>query len=242
MAKENKQKIAENINDVPESQVDVTLADGAKQITPTEKEKQELNEALNDPGYLQHSPESVGYGNSQLQMLAYNLVATHLPPDDSILDFGCGRGDFAKYYETNFKKKPDYIGVDMNQPLIEAGKSIHSELNLICSDWNKLDSKIIKDWSINVASNNLRYDADTSEDLDYLHSTIKCMYNHANKGIIILLTSTHSKVQDGLINYNPGDLLNWAQQTFGYSAIDHTVSNDGFILLIYKTQITDGKN
>ena len=118
----------------------------------------------------------------------------------------------------------------------------NSELNLICSDWNKLDSKIIKDWSINVASNNLRYDADTSEDLDYLHSTIKCMYNHANKGIIILLTSTHSKVQDGLINYNPGDLLNWAQQTFGYSAIDHTVSNDGFILLIYKTQITDGKN
>jgi SAM-dependent methyltransferase len=221
--------------EIEKSKVSVTLADGAKEITPNEKEKKELEAALNDSGYLEHAPEAVGYGNSQLQMLAYSLVATHLPPDDSILDFGCGRGDFAKYYETNFKKKPNYIGVDMKQPLIEAGKSVHNnEVNLICSDWFKLDSKLIQDWCINVASNNLRYDADTITDLDYLHSTIESMYHHAKKGVVVLLTSTHSKVQDGLINYNPGDLLNWSQQTFGYSAIDHTVSNDGFILLIYK--------
>ena len=236
-AREESAAAAENIDNVTDPDGYVKLTTGTKQIEPTEKEKQDIKEALNDTGYLQHTPEAVGYANRQLQFLAYGLIAQHIPPDESVLDFGCGRGDFERYYQQNYNKKLDYIGVDMNQPLIEAGKTLYEgKVNLKCSDWFKLDDNLKQDWSINVASNNLRYDADSVTDDEYLKSTIKCMHKHANKGIIILLTSTHSKVQDGLINYNPGDLLNWAQQELGYTALDHTASKDGFVLLIYKRQ------
>ena len=39
---------------------------------------------------------------------------------------------------------------------------------------------------------------------------------------------------DGLINRNPGDILNWAQNEFGNVALDHSFSKDLFILVIYK--------
>ena len=39
---------------------------------------------------------------------------------------------------------------------------------------------------------------------------------------------------DGLINRNAGDILNWAQKEFGNVALDHSFSKDLFILVIYK--------
>ena len=74
----------------------------------------------------------------------------------------------------------------------------------------------------------------STEQLQFKERTKLFFENPEN--VIILLTSVHSKVQDGLINYNPGDLLNWAQQELGYTALDHTASKDGFVLLIYKRQ------
>ena len=38
----------------------------------------------------------------------------------------------------------------------------------------------------------------------------------------------------GLINHNPGGLFNWAQQEFSNVALDHSVGDDVFCLIIYK--------
>ena len=41
-------------------------------------------------------------------------------------------------------------------------------------------------------------------------------------------------IDDGLINRNAGDILNWATKEFGSVALDHSFSNGLFILVIYK--------
>ena len=51
-----------------------------------------------------------------------------------------------------------------------------------------------------------------------------------------MLASTLTKIDDGLINYNPGDILNWAQGKYKNCALDHSISSDLFTLIIYKNK------
>ena len=81
----------------------------------------------------------------------------------------------------------------------------------------------------------MRYDADTvRDDMTYLQDTIKSMIKHSEKGSILLLASDVTSIDDGLTNYNAGEVFNWAQKEFGNVALDHTFSNDIFTLIIYK--------
>ncbi len=155
------------------------------EFEPTEDEKDEMNnQADTDPEYLEYSSEAVGYENREQQWDTYRVITNYIGEGDSVLDFGCARGDFERFYETEFNEDLEYIGVDMNQQLIEAGKKVYDEeVELICSDWFSLDEDIKQDWSINIGSNNLRYDADTvRNDMTYLQDTIKAMMEHCEKG------------------------------------------------------------
>ena len=58
------------------------------------------------------------------------------------------------------------------------------------------------------------------------------MYNHAIEGIVLVLTS--GTFTNGLINHDPGKILNWAQKKYGAVCIDHSVSKTAFCLIIKK--------
>jgi len=214
----------------------VDLAD-AEQIKATEEELEEIkNPSESDPEYLEYSSEVVGYENREHQWDTYRIIANFIGEEDSVLDFGCARGDFEKFYQSEFEDSLDYTGIDMNQQLIDAGKKVYNEeVDLICEDWFKLKKDLKKDWAINIGSNNLRYDTDVvKDDTLYLYDTIRTMMNHSTKGSIILLASDHSNIDDGLTSYNAGDVFNWAQKEFGIVAMDHSFSKDLFTIIIYK--------
>lgn len=188
-----------------------------------------------DPNYLEYSAEAVGYDNREAQWNTYRTALAYIPDNSSILDFGCGRGDLYTMHKSEYGEL-DYLGVDINEPLIQAGKKIYSDIsdNLILADWFNLPEDITpRDWCVSIGSNNLRYDADmTIDDFDYLCKTIDTMYNHANQGLVLVLTS--GKFTNGLISHNPGKIFNWCQEKFGNVMIDHTVSKTGFCLIIKK--------
>ena len=125
---------AENIDEVPEPQTD--------NVQPAES----------NPDYLEYSAEAVGYENRTHQWAVYHTVVGYLGEDDSVLDFGCGRGDFERFYQTEYHNDIDYIGIDMNQQLIDAGNSAYNnEVDLRCLDWFKIPDDMIADWSINTS-------------------------------------------------------------------------------------------
>jgi SAM-dependent methyltransferase len=238
---------AENIDKVSEPlparnpDATVNVVDGATQIEPTDDELRQMAEpAAADPDYLEYSAEAVGFLNRQQQWDTYHSIVNYMADGDSILDFGCGRGDFERFYRTEYNNNTDldYVGIEMNKQLVDASKKAYNgEVDVRCMDWFNTPEELEADWCINVGSNNLRYDADTTKtDSDYLQSTIDKMYSHANKGIIVLLTSDVSEIDDGCVNYNAGDLLNWAQKKYKNVALDHTVSEDLFTIIIYKNE------
>jgi hypothetical protein len=197
----------------------------------------ELPELEPDLGYLQHSPEVVGYDTRELQWNSYRIIANSLNVGESILDFGAGRGDFKVFIAQEFQQQLDeisYVGIESNKILTDAGREVYPGIDLRESDWFNLPNDLKADWAININSLNLRYDAMSISNWEYFTKTVTCMYEHANTGVIVMLASDIPKIEDGLVNWNPGDVLNWCQSTFGTVAIDHSYSDEMFTLIIYK--------
>jgi cyclopropane fatty-acyl-phospholipid synthase-like methyltransferase len=63
------------------------------------------------------------------QIKNYNLVAKYIKSGESVLDYGCGIGDFNKYLKSENIIFSDYLGVDINPNFIETAKSSYPNIN-----------------------------------------------------------------------------------------------------------------
>ena len=201
------------------------------QIQPTAKELSEIK----NQGYLEDSAAVVGWANRKEQYEAYAEIIGTIPEGSSIIDFGCGRGDFFAWHETTFGKgNVDYIGIDANETLVDVGNKLYEGINLICDDWFQAEGFDNKDWCINVRSNNLRYDHQTEvTDFEYVTQTIDKMFEMCNEGLIISLSSDKFDIE-GQVIYSAGDIADWAFSKYDYVAVDHTTNTNQFLVIIYK--------
>ena len=92
--REETEAAAENIDAVPEPQATPAQEDGFVDNMPI------TEEALGDldDNYLKADPQVVGYRDEQEQEIIYDFVASNFDAtQESILDVGCGRGDFLRH-------------------------------------------------------------------------------------------------------------------------------------------------
>ena len=224
--REEAEVAAENIDAVQEPD-----ANELSQIQPTAEELAEIQ----DQGYLEDSAGIVGYATREEQQKAYTEIIGTIPQGSSILDFGCGRGDFFAWHEITYGKgNVDYTGIDANETLVDVGNKIYDDINLVCDDWFQLEGVENKDWCINIRSNNLRYDHQVEvTDFEYVTQTIDKMFEMCNQGVIISLSSNKFEV-DNQIAYNAGDIASWAFSKYDFVAVDHTTDTNQFLVIIYK--------
>ena len=190
-----------------------------------------------DEGTRLYSTDILGFTNREIQAETYAKVASLIPQEDSILDFGCGRGDYFNWHGSTYGPNTiNYTGVDIDKTLIDAGKELYKGIKLINKDWNRLPNKIVCDWSININSNNYQYQKKNKDTITHLHETIDVMCKHANKGTIILLASELVDNENAWIKYNPGDVLNWARMKYKNVILDHSSFMNSFMLVIYKNK------
>jgi cyclopropane fatty-acyl-phospholipid synthase-like methyltransferase len=57
----------------------------------------------------------------------FNLVSQHINTGDSLLDYGCGIGDFIKHLGENNIEISNYLGVDINPKYIELAKESYPD-------------------------------------------------------------------------------------------------------------------
>jgi SAM-dependent methyltransferase len=201
------------------------------EIQPTAKELSEIK----NQGYLEDSATVVGYATRQDQYAAYDEIKNIIPASASVLDFGCGRGDFFAWHEITYGKNSiDYLGIDANQTLIDTGNKLYDNVNLICDDWNSLNQEQARDWCINIRSNNLRYDSQIEmADDEYVKQTIDKMFEVCNEGLVISLSSDKFDIT-GQLKYSAGEIMNWALSKYDMVAVDHTTNTNQFLVIIYK--------
>jgi len=93
------------------------------------------------------------YPGSQAQN--FKLVTEQIENGDSILDYGCGIGDFINYLQNKIKIKA-YLGVDINEKFIELAKETYKDykfkqidnINQINGKWDDVCAIGVFTWYI----------------------------------------------------------------------------------------------
>jgi hypothetical protein len=212
-----------------------TLTEMDINTVDTDELRNAILESLPTNEFLLYSPEAIGYPDTAYQVMLYRSVLMYTG-GSSVLDYGCGRGDFKIFVASETGKSIDYVGMDSNFPLIEAGRRVYGDnVDIREMDWN-MHHNDVKDWCINIMGMTLRYDLNMKKsNEEILDDTIDTMLGHANIGIAIVLTSDQYNHQDGVIRYNAGELLNKYQKKYNACIVDHSMGDSAFTLVIYKS-------
>jgi len=125
----------------------------------------------------------VAWAAEESQNKNFKLVSKHIKNGDSILDFGCGIGDFLMYLEKSDINISDYMGVDINDNFINMAKETYpnnkfqhiTDVNNVKGKWDDVCVIGVFTWYI-----------ERDEFIETIHKLLKL----ANKQV--LLTCLHS--------------------------------------------------
>ena len=99
-----------------------------------------------DDKYLREDPMVVGYKSLEEMEIVYDFVASNFDAtQESILDIGCGRGDFLTHVQTLYQSDVKYHGIDMNKVLIGVAKEMNPNANFTATNLFKLDGNYASD-------------------------------------------------------------------------------------------------
>lgn len=108
----------------------------------------------------------------------FKMVRKHINNGDSLLDYGCGIGDFIKNLEDNNIVISDYMGVDINQNFINIAKETYPENNFkLITSVNDIQGK----WDTVCAIGVFTWFITKEEFIQ----TIEKLYDSCNKQVLI---------------------------------------------------------
>jgi len=84
----------------------------------------------------------VAWENTGSQERNFKIVTKYIKNGDSVLDYGCGIGDFIEYLNINNIKISNYLGVDINDNFIKIAKETYTDYNFkTINDINQINGK-----------------------------------------------------------------------------------------------------
>jgi len=136
-----------------------------------------------------HHPNAVGWRSEEQQQLRFKVLLDNLAPNDmSVLDLGCGFGDFYSFLLSLGNAPSKYLGVDISSKMIDlASKSFEHEpkVQFMKCDFFKYDFAI---FDLVVLSGALNYTQEIDK-YDYLEIFIQKFSRHVSKVLSFNLLS-----------------------------------------------------
>ncbi|MFQ5581762.1 MAG: class I SAM-dependent methyltransferase [Mariprofundaceae bacterium] len=172
-----------------------------------EKQRQRIidkhRDSLTRYGY---SPHALYWSSREIQEIRFQALAeVGIEAGDSVLDVGCGFGDFKAWSEAQGRAL-DYTGIDLSPDLLAEAKKHHSDGEFFAGDlFDMTFADQGFDWVVlSGALNEQLHDAGA-----YARRVIERMYVLCRKGVAFnLLDARHRKAHD-LQSYLPDKMLNW---------------------------------
>jgi ubiquinone/menaquinone biosynthesis C-methylase UbiE len=179
----------------------------ALSATNTPSSQSAMSVELSDQ--LTYGSSVVGYTDLYSQEHLYRTILNVIPKQDSIIDFGCGRGDLYGHLRQEERNTKDYLGIDFNPVLSLVGKTKYPDINIKQQSWNTLEESDKRDWAVAISSFDVAYTAE--QELDryaYISSTIDTMLNFAKKGIVLSFLKHDDLVESNILTYDLNRILN----------------------------------
>jgi ubiquinone/menaquinone biosynthesis C-methylase UbiE len=184
-----------------------------------------------------YHPNSLLWSNTEVQELRFKVLADiGIQKGDSILDVGCGFGDFANYLSKHLLSQGEsveFTGIDISEELLVEGRKHFPELNLIQSDLFELNpANQSYDYVTLSGVLNRKFD----DAIDYTHKTITRMFKTCKKGIAFnLLDARHEWTANrwDLQSYDPNEIAEFVSQLSDeYKIIDGYLENDFSVYVV----------
>jgi len=185
--------------------------------------------------YRRHGyhPNSLLWSSHEAQEIRFQILAQiGIEAGDSVLDIGCGFGDFSGFLEKH-DKAVEYTGIDLSEDLVQEGRKQFPDINLITTDLFEFDPKP-NSYDYVTLSGTLNRKYSGSE--EYALEVIQRMFETCRKGVAFNLLNARHEWTAGrwdLQSFVPDELLQELNiKTAKSEVIDQYLDNDFTVYLL----------
>lgn len=177
------------------------------------------------------------YLDENSQRGAFYAISKYLPLNNSsILDIGCGQGDYLGFIKQIDKGVTRYKGIDVSQKMIDfACKKFPG--TFFSKQYFLSEQTYDFDLSVAIGTFNIRTFEKDEEQIEYLKANIKKMFASSKKACALTLLSYHGyeqvKEENRLFCYEPWDIFRYCFELTSSVTIDHASMPAEFVLVLY---------
>lgn len=205
-----------------------------------------LVESNDFPEYMIYDTNFIGYQDENLQSIVYRAAefGTIITGNESVLDVGCGRGDFGNYLLQRYPSV-NYTGVDFNNLMVQVGNQKYrgfynnEKFNLIESIFNdNFNNEVKYDYVYHITDMTVDYGIWPNLQTDgvqyeFLKNMIIKSYDLCNVGMVFMLLND-KEYNEGYISYSLSPVSKVLYDLNLKFAIDNTDIPNVFKLVVLK--------
>ena len=189
-----------------------------------------FNKLVEKHGY---SPKSRAYSGEKSQKIKFNIV-TEVGIEDncSVLDVGCGFGDYFNYLKQRGIKNVKYCGIDISNKIVDFAKEKNSLVNVIQGNVLDLSDDEKYDYVISLGFNCVK----TGTNWETLTQVLDKMWKLSKKGIAYNAVSTFSEDSPRKIYFvSPAKVIDYIMNNLTYKVVfRHDYMPHDFTIFAYK--------
>tara|TARA_B100001167_G_scaffold174750_1_gene127578 strand:- start:321 stop:920 length:600 start_codon:yes stop_codon:yes gene_type:complete len=189
-----------------------------------------FNKLVEKHGY---SPKSLAYSGEKSQKIKFNIV-TEVGIEDncSVLDVGCGFGDYFNYLKQRGIKNVKYCGIDISNKIVDFAKEKNSLANVIQGNVLDLSDDEKYDYVISLGFNCVK----TGTNWETLTQVLDKMWKLSKKGIAYNAVSTFSETSPRKIYFvSPAKVIDYIMTNLTYKVVfRHDYMPHDFTIFAYK--------
>ena len=189
-----------------------------------------FNKLVEKHGY---SPKSLAYSGEKSQKIKFNIV-TEVGIEDncSVLDVGCGFGDYFNYLKQRGIKNIKYCGIDISNKIVDFAKEKNSLVNVIQGNVLDLSDDEKYDYVISLGFNCVK----TGTNWETLTQVLDKMWKLSKKGIAYNAVSTFAEDSPRKIYFvSPAKVIDYIMNNLTYKVVfRHDYMPHDFTIFAYK--------
>ncbi|MBS3912919.1 MAG: class I SAM-dependent methyltransferase [Bacteroidetes bacterium] len=189
---------------------------------------QRYSQRLNEEG---STYEALRTGPWERRELRFSIIREiGIQPGDSVLDVGCGYGDFYDYLNRQ-GIQTNYTGFDINPDFVSIAKERYPEASFELKDINN-ETYDKYDWIISSSCFNLALKS--QDNYEFIDEILKSAYSHCNKGVAIdLFTDYVDFKAENMFYYSPEKIFGMAKKISKRVCLRHDHPMFEFCVYIY---------
>ena len=179
----------------------------------------------------QYNTKSLDYGKANSQKKKFSQFKRFFPINNlSILDIGCGFGDFYRYSKEN-NLDIQYQGFEINQSIINLAKRIDPSVNII--NYNIINDPIDQEPTHDICIANGIFYLLGTDSRNIMIEIVKKMFTRSKKAVIFNSLSSWSSFKEPNEFYaDPLDTISWCREISPYIIFNHDYMKHDFTICL----------